>query len=380
MKLIITLCILIIVSSCSAVQVEKEEIPMGNNVRSLLSKLTENNDPGIQYIVVDKSVTIFEYNDGLSNIEKGDALSSSHTMAAFSMTKTLTTIAVLQLVEHNKINLDDYVSDYIKHPYSSDISIRHLLSHTSGIPNPVPLKWVHLTSKHGGFDETLAFTKVLNENPDSDTKPGTEYSYSNIGYWLLGKVIEEVSGNTYSDYVSKNIFEVLELSSNEIGFLIENENNHAKGYLKKWSLMNLFGRFFIDGNVLGEYEGSWLHINNVYLNGPSFGGAIGSATAFSKILQDLLSEQSKLIGIKSKQLLYSQQKTNTGKNIDMTLGWHIDKLNGVTYYYKEGGGAGFHSEMRIYPDNGLASVIMTNKTSFNSRKILSELDINYVEN
>ena len=380
MKLIITLCILIIVSSCSAVQVEKEEIPMGNNVRSLLSKLTENNDPGIQYIVVDKSVTIFEYNDGLSNIEKGDALSSSHTMAAFSMTKTLTTIAVLQLVEHNKINLDDYVSDYIKHPYSSDISIRHLLSHTSGIPNPVPLKWVHLTSKHGGFDETLAFTKVLNENPDSDTKPGTEYSYSNIGYWLLGKVIEEVSGNTYSDYVSKNIFEVLELSSNEIGFLIENENNHAKGYLKKWSLMNLFGRFFIDGNVLGEYEGSWLHINNVYLNGPSFGGAIGSATAFAKILQDLLSEQSKLIGIKSKQLLYSQQKTNTGKNIDMTLGWHIDKLNGVTYYYKEGGGAGFHSEMRIYPDNGLASVIMTNKTSFNSRKILSELDINYVEN
>ena len=64
----------------------------------------------------------------------------------------------------------------------------------------------------------------------------------------------------------------------------------------------------------------------------------------------------------------------------MTLGWHIDKLNGVAYYYKEGGGAGFHSEMRIYPDNGLASVIMTNKTSFNSRKILSELDINYVEN
>ena len=87
-----------------------------------------------------------------------------------------------------------------------------------------------------------------------------------------------------------------------------------------------------------------------------------------------------LLEIKSKQLLYSQQKTNAGKNIDMTLGWHIDKLNGVAYYYKEGGGAGFHSEMRIYPDNGLASVIMTNKTSFNSRKILSELDINYVEN
>jgi len=118
----------------------------------------------------------------------------------------------------------------------------------------------------------------------------------------------------------------------------------------------------------------------VYLNGPSFGGAIGTATAFSKMLQDLLSEQSKLLGEKSKQLLYSQQQTDAGKNIDMTLGWHIGKLNGVTYYFKEGGGAGFHSEMRIYPDNGIASVIMTNRTSFNSRKILNELDANYVEN
>jgi D-alanyl-D-alanine carboxypeptidase len=352
---------------------------MGNMGSSVPSKLTENNDPGIQYIVVDKNVTIFEYNDGLSDIEKGDALSSSHTMAAFSMTKTLTAIAVLQLVEHNRINLDDSVSDYIKHPYSSDISIRHLLSHTSGIPNPVPLKWVHLARKHASFDETLEFAKVLNENPDSNIKPGSEYGYSNIGYWLLGKVIEKVSGNTYSDYVSENIFEVLDLNSNEIAFLIENENNHAKGYLKKWSLMNLFGRFFVDRTVLGEYEGRWLHINNVYLNGPSFGGAIGSATAFARILQDLLSEQSQLLGKKAKQLLYSQQKTNAGKDIDMTLGWHIDKLDEVTYYYKEGGGAGFHSEMRIYPDNGLASVIMTNKTSFNSRKILSELDADYVE-
>lgn len=316
----------------------------------------------------------------LSNIYKGVPLSSDHTMAAFSMTKTLTAIAVLQLVERNLINLDDKVSAYIDHPYNSDISIRHLLSHTSGIPDPIPLKWVHLAKNHDVFDEKAALAKVLNENSDSNRKPGAEYSYSNIGYWLLGKIIEKISGKTYSDYVTKNIFEVLKLTPKEIGFLIENDNNHAKGYLKKWSFMNLFGRLFIDGTVLGEYEGGWLHIKNVYLNGPSFGGAIGSATAFAKILQDLLSEQSLLFKEKTKQLLYSQQKTDSGKKIEMTLGWHIDKLNGVTYYYKEGGGAGFHSEMRIYPNIGLASVIMTNRTSFNSRNIMSELDINYILN
>ncbi len=378
-KIIVALFFVAVSISCSADQTVKDELRNENMANSVLNKLAETTDPGIQYVVVNQKSTILNRSIGLSNISENIPLSPSHTMAGFSMTKTLTAIAVLQLVERNEINLDDRVSDYIKHPYNSDISIRHLLNHTSGIPNPIPLKWVHLAEKHGSFDEKVALTKVLNENSDSDATPGAEYNYTNIGYWLLGKLIENVSGNTYSDYVTKNIFEVLKLPSSEISFLIEDENNHAKGYLKKWSFMNLFGRFFIDRSVLGEYEGSWLHIKNVYLNGPAYGGVIGTVAAFSKILQDLLSEQSKLLGEKSKQLLYSQQKTHSGKKIDMTLGWHIGKLNGVTYYYKEGGGAGFHSEMRIYPDNGLASVIMANRTSFNSRKVLSELDVNFVK-
>lgn len=380
MKLIMTLCILVVVISCSVVKVEKEVVRIDDKIIGTLNNLVDSNEPGIQYVVVNKSDKVFEYSVGLSDIIKGSVLSSNHTMAAFSMTKTLTAIAVLQLVELDKINLDDSVSAYIEHPYSPHISIRQLLSHTSGIANPLPLKWVHLSKDHISFDEELALTKVLNETPNLAAQPGTEYRYSNIGYWMLGKVIEQVSGQKYSDYVTENIFKVLGLTSTEIGFLIADKNNHAKGYLKKWSFMNLFGRLFIDRSVLGEYEDGWLHIKNVYLNGPSFGGALGSATAFSKILQDLLSEQPKILKGKSVKLLYSKQKTETGEYIDMTLGWHIGKLNGVTYYFKEGGGAGFHSEMRIYPDNGLASVIMTNKTSFNSKKILNELDVNYVNN
>jgi hypothetical protein len=76
----------------------------------------------------------------------------------------------------------------------------------------------------------------------------------------------------------------------------------------------------------------------------------------------------------AKRLLYSQQKNSSGKNIDMTLGWHIGELNGIRYFFKEGGGAGFHGEMRVYPSGGLASVIMTNRTSFNSRKQLGIID------
>jgi D-alanyl-D-alanine carboxypeptidase len=63
----------------------------------------------------------------------------------------------------------------------------------------------------------------------------------------------------------------------------------------------------------------------------------------------------------------------------MSLGWHIGALKGDTYYFKEGGGAGFHSEMRIYPARRLASVIIVNATDFRSNAVLSDLDHRFVE-
>lgn len=370
---------MMIVASCSLAQVGNGKQLKNKELRLQLSEYAAHDEPGIQYIVVDKISTIFSHTVGLSNVKNNIALNACQTMAAFSMTKTLTAIAVLQLVEANKIKLDDKVSEYVTHPYSPDITIQHLLNHTSGIPNPIPLKWVHLAREYTGFYEQYELEKILEEHSSLDFKVGEEYKYSNIGYWLLGGVIEHSSGKGYVEYMSQHVFQTLSLSSNEIGFQIINEGNYAKGYLKKWSFMGLFGRFFVDSSVLGENEKGWVHVENVYLNGPSFGGAIGTARAFSIILQDLLSEESKLLASQTKKLLYQRQKLNSGNEIDMTLGWHMAELDGVAYYYKEGGGAGFHSEMRIYPDNGLASVIMTNRTSFNSRRILSKLDKNFLK-
>ncbi len=366
--------------SCSVIQVENGAQLKDKEPSHLLRKYAVHNEPGIQYIVVNRSSTVYSHSVGLSNVEKNIALDASQTMAAFSMTKTLTAIAILQLVERNKINLTDKVTEFVTHPYNPNITIQHLLNHTSGIPDPIPLKWVHLAREHDNFNEQVELNKVLNEHSTLDFQPGERYKYNNIGYWLLGRVIKSVSKREYSEYMSEHIFQPLNLSSNEIGFHIFDKNNHAQGYLKKWSFMGLFGRFFVDPKMLGENDRGWVHIKNVYLNGPSFGGAIGTAAAFSKILQDLLSTESVLLGQRAKQLLYQQQILNSGTGIDMTLGWHMAELDGTTYYYKEGGGAGFHSEMRIYPKNGLASVIMSNKTSFNSRKILSELDIHFVKN
>lgn len=351
---------------------------INSQVSHLLSELSSTNEPGIQYVAVNSDSVVFEYSSGQADINNKVALSSSHTMAAFSMTKTLTAIGVLQLVERHKIKLDDSISLYVEHPYSAEITIRQLLSHTSGLPDPIPLKWVHLAKNHSDFNEKKALENVLLENPNASSLPGEKYKYSNIGYWLLGGVIEKVSGLTYSEFIRTNIFDPLNLSKNEIGFSVNQPDNHARGYLKKYSFMNLLKSFLIEDSTWGEYEENWLHINNVYLNGPAFGGAIGSARAFSQILQSLLSDNSVLLSDNVKPFLYSQEKDNSGKAIAMTLGWHIGEKNDKLYYFKEGGGAGFHSEMRIYPDMNLATVLMVNRTSFNTRKQLNKLDIAFM--
>lgn len=378
MKILYAVTFMLLATGCSAATMENGKSTVTSQVINQLNNLAAHDEPGIQYVVVDRNSTIFNRSVGLMSVSEAMPLKGDHTMASFSMTKTITAIAILQLVDQEKIQLDEKVSKYVEHPYDSNIMVRQLVNHTSGIPNPIPLKWVHLAETHDKFDESEELEKILEKYSELDSKPGKEYQYSNIGYWLLGGIIEKVSGLKFSDYVEKNVFQPLGLTSSEIGFQVEDTDNHAHGYLKKWSFMGLMGRFFVDSNILGENEKGWIRIKDVYLNGPSFGGAIGNAKSFSKILRDLLSDESKVLSASGKMLLYEQQVLNPGKQIDMTLGWHIGDLDGTRYFYKEGGGAGFHGEMRVYPDRGLGSVILTNKTSFNSRSILSDLDRNFV--
>jgi len=255
-----------------------------------------------------------------------------------------------------------------------------LVSQTSGIPNPIPLKWAHLAERHEEFDEAAALAKVLKKNPKSSFEPGKKYAYSNISYWFFGKIIEKASGQTYPAYMREYILNPLQLTQNEMNYTIPEYANHAKGYLAKYSFLNLFKGFLIDKDLIGDYEGTWLHIKNHYLNGPAFGGLVGPARSFSKFLQDQLKKNSVLFNNETKRLFYTQQKNNTGELVEMTLGWHIRDLKGIKYFFKEGGGGGYHSEMRIYPAQGIATIIMVNKTRFNSKKYLNKLDKEFLFN
>jgi D-alanyl-D-alanine carboxypeptidase len=296
-------------------------------------------------------------------------------MMIYSMTKTFTAAAILQLVDKKRLTLDDPVSKFVPNiPYGDRVTVRHLLSQTSGIPNPIPLKWVHLVEEDSSFDEDSVLQKLLKEYPNLDFIPGKKYAYSNLSYWLLGKILENITGMRYKEYMRNNIFRRLNLSSYDIDFIIPSVDNHAKGYLKKISFLNLFKRFVMDQKYFGEYEDGWLHIRNHYLNGPSFGGMIASAGSISAFLQDQLADESILFSMKSRDLFFEQQKNNAGEFIETSLGWHVGSYGSRRYYYKEGGGGGFHCEMRIYSSERIASVVIANNTSFDTHGFLDEVD------
>lgn len=345
-----------------------------------LNKYLTRTTPGIQYIVVDEHVTIFEFAGGWADIQNQKPMCLNTSLMAYSMTKTFTALAILQLAAQGKLNLDDTLRSYLPNcPYPDDITIRQLICHTSGIPNPIPLKWVHPVEAHENFDEHAALAQVLQNNPRVSFEPGSKFAYSNIGYWLLGMIIETITKQAYSIYVSDHMLAQLGLQPQELGFLIPDLAKHAKGYLGKYSVMNLVRGLITDANIWGGYEGKWLQVKNLYVNGPAFGGLVGSAPSFARFLQDQLKENSALLNSGFKEMFYTEQKNNLGEAIGMTLGWHIGNLKGIRYFFKEGGGGGFHSEMRIYPIQKFASVIMVNSTEFNSNVSLSNLDKIFLE-
>ena len=118
---------------------------------------------------------------------------------------------------------------------------------------------------------------MLRDNPQLDFEAGERFSYSNIGYWLLGKVIEQVTHQSYPDYVQHNILDSLGVPPSELAFVIPDPSRHAKGYLARYSFLNLGKGFVSDSKFWGDYEGNWLHLKSHHLNGPAFGGLVGTA-------------------------------------------------------------------------------------------------------
>ncbi len=353
---------------------------MQSATRVLHEQRTANKTPALQYRFFSRDSVLFRYDDGLADIANGAVVSRSTTYNGFSVTKTFTALAILQLAEQGKLELDRPAADYLPDfPYPRDITVRHLLAHSAGIPNPIPLSWIHLQEEHQSFDRNAFFRALFARYPKVKASPNARFGYSNLGYVLLGQLIENVSGATYEQYVTDNILAPIGLSPDDLGFALNN-THQARGYHKRNSVSYLLLGFFLDKSKYFERrEQAWQAFRPYYVNGAAYGGLIGTADGFARYVQALLDPASPLISDESRRLLFTENILSNGRLSGMSLGWHKGELDGQVYYAHAGGGGGYYAEVRIYPELQSGSVILFNRTGMSDERFLDRVDRYLIE-
>ena len=178
-------------------------------INAILTTEIDTQGPGAAVAIVKDGSLLYCKGHGLANIEWGMPIAPDTVFALASITKPFTATAILLLEAQGKLRLDDlitvYVPDYPMHGY--DITITHLLTHTSGIKSYTSLDGFgeHLSKRDLSHDELIALFK---DHP-LEFEPGSQFRYNNSGYLLLGRIIEAVSGMSYEAFVRTQIFQPL---------------------------------------------------------------------------------------------------------------------------------------------------------------------------
>lgn len=344
--------------------------------RVLEEQLTSRKTPGLQYAFFSADSVLFRHGGGWADLAGRVPVSEATTYNGFSITKTFTALAVLQLVERGKVELDGPAAAYVPDfPYSSAITVRHLLAHAAGLPNPIPLSWIHLQEEHAVFDRDAFFRGVFERHSKLKGSPNERFGYSNLGYVLLGQLIENVSGLSYEAYVTQRILEPIGLSPEELGFSIH-DASRARGYHRRRSLSYWMLGFLLDKPKYMEPSvvDGWRSFRPYYVNGAAYGGLIGTAEGFTRYAQALLDPLTRLISEEYKEVLFTENVLEGGKPSGMALSWFRGELEGYVYFAHAGGGGGYYAEVRIYPALKRGSVILFNRSGMSDERFLDEVD------
>jgi len=250
-------------------------------------EITGKLSPGVQFIIADSSGVLYQYNNGLANIDREDHVSAETQFRMCSSTKLLTMIAIMQLVEQGKIKLDAPVSDYLSFDFPEEVTIRNTLSHTAGFSRYPFIKEIHLQNENDSFNYSDFIEEMLPKHKGLTYKSGTKNRYSNFGYLVLSAIVEKVSGLKYEEYIKKNISQPVQLAPTDyLGFKFTDST--ATGYVKRRSFMQLVYSIMVDTKkYYGTKTKDWQSVHNLYIEGYGFGGGFANAKGLAKIFTEL---------------------------------------------------------------------------------------------
>ncbi|MFA4924676.1 MAG: serine hydrolase, partial [Ignavibacteriaceae bacterium] len=302
--------------------------------------------------LIENNKIIWTNYTGSADLENNVPAAKNSLYRVASISKSITAVAVMQLVEQEKIKLDGDVRYYL--PFIPQkkwgFTVRQLLSHTSGIRS---------YRSEEEFNSKVTFKSVrdaiLYVVKDSlEYQPGTKYLYSTLAYNLLAALIEQVSGLSFEDYLQKNIFDSVKMTSTKLDFQNKIILNRVKGYQK---------------NSLREFENAQMVDLTIKFPG---GGILSTVEDLLKFSNGLL--QNKFIKKQTLDTMLTETVLVSGTKIQYGLGldFGIDKY-GRKFYGHTGGGTGFVSQFICYPDLNLASVHLINCRDRNLINVAEEI-------
>lgn len=184
--------------------------PVATDIDTLMSRYFKADRPGAIVIVTKDGNAIFRKAYGMANLEQHIALQPEMAMRIGSITKQFTATAIMMLAEQGKLLLTDDIIKYLPgySTHGATVTIENLLTHTSGIKSYTSLpKFASIARSEMTVQQMLE----LIQNEPLEFRPGDRFAYSNSGYFLLGAIIEQVSGISYARFMEKNIFAPLQL-------------------------------------------------------------------------------------------------------------------------------------------------------------------------
>lgn len=210
---------------------QKDSKQLSSAIDKVLEQQFKPNETGAVALVSRNGKIIYKRALGMANVELNVPMKIDNIFRIGSITKQFTAVAILQLVEKGKLNLQDEITKFIPdYPTQNNIiTIDHLLTQTSGIQDFTTIKD---NAKRGAIDYTPK--EMINYFKDQPMRfaPGTRYEYSNSGYFLLGYIIEQVTGKTYGQYLEENIFIPLGMNNSSYASNSRIIKNRATGYTR----------------------------------------------------------------------------------------------------------------------------------------------------
>ncbi|MEM9644592.1 MAG: serine hydrolase, partial [Planctomycetota bacterium] len=280
-------------------------------------------------LVAQNGEVLLQKGYGIKNAEEGTAHDESSLFRIYSVTKPFTSTVVFKLIEDGKLSLNDKLSKFYPDiPHADEITIEHLLTHTSGL---------YEFTREAGFENSEANLVKLLQDKSLDFPVGASWSYCNSGYCMLGHIIAKVSGASYEEVVTKTIFEPLQM--NESGFQFDELDhvNKSVGYL-----------------VLSDDTDQPVDAGSD--SGPFAAGAIYSTVG------DLWKFH---LGLRSGQIIradsLAKAQSACERNPGYGCGWQLDQRWFMkTMVSHSGGAAGFRSQFAFVPESDACVILLNN--------------------